>query len=127
MISISNTTKQSPISKESDFVVISEKILGKKYDLSLVFVGEKKAQKINQDYRQKSYVPNILSFPLSETEGEIFICLKNIKKECGDFEMTSHQYEIFLFIHGCIHLTGLDHGDEMEKLEKKFIKMFFPK
>ena len=127
MLEISNTTKQSPISKKSDFVVMSEKILGKKYDLSLVFVGEKKAKQINQEYRNKSYVPNILSFPLSDSEGEIFICLKNIKKECKDFEMTPHQYEIFLFIHGCLHLKGLDHGSEMEKLEKKFIKIFFPK
>lgn len=124
MISITNTTKQSPISKDSDFVAIAEKILGKKYNLSLVFVGEKSAQKLNIEHRKKSYIPNILSFPLSENEGEIFICLNTIKKECKDFEMTPHQYEKFLFIHGCIHLKGLDHGPEMEKLENKFIKLF---
>lgn len=124
MISITNTTKQSPISNDSDFVAISEKILGKKYDLSLVFVGEKTAKKLNEEHRKKTYVPNILSFPLSESEGEIFICLNTIKKECAEFEMTPKQYEKFLFLHGCIHLTGLDHGPEMEKLEKKFTKIF---
>ncbi len=124
MIFISNTTKQSPFSKESDFVAISEKILGKKYNLSLVFVGEKKAKQLNQEHRQKSYVPNILSFPLSETEGEMFICLNRIEKECADFEMTPKEYEKFLFIHGCVHLKGLDHGPEMEKLENKFLKLF---
>jgi probable rRNA maturation factor len=124
MLTITNTTKQSPISTDSDFVAISEKILGKKYSLSLVFLGEKSAQKLNMEQRGKSYVPNVLSFPLSEKEGEIFICLKTIKKECKNFEMTPHEYEKFLFIHGCIHLKGLDHGPEMEKLENKFIKIF---
>jgi probable rRNA maturation factor len=124
MLNITNTTKQSPISKDSDFVAISEKVLGKRYDLSLVFVGEKAAKKLNQDYRKGDYVPNVLSFPLSESAGEIFICLKKIKKECADFEMTPIQYEKFLFIHGCLHLKGHDHGDKMEKLEKKFIQEF---
>lgn len=124
MLNITNTTKQSPISKDSDFVSISERVLGKRYELSLVFVGEKAAKKLNQDYRQGDYVPNVLSFPLSESAGEIFICLKKIKKECADFEMKPAQYEKFLFIHGCLHLKGHDHGDKMEKLEKKFIKEF---
>jgi probable rRNA maturation factor len=124
MLSITNTTKQSPISKDSDFVAIKEKVLGKKYDLSLVFVGEKAAKKLNETHRQKTYIPNILSFPLSENEGEVFICLNTIKKECSEFEMTPAQYEKFLLIHGCLHLKGHDHGDDMDKLEKKFIKIF---
>lgn len=124
MLTITNTTKQSPISKDSDFVAISDKILGKKYNLSLVFVGEKSAQKLNIEHRKKDYIPNILSFPLSDNEGEIFICLNTIKKECKEYDMTPVQYEKFLFIHGCIHLKGLDHGPEMEKLENKFIKIF---
>lgn len=124
MLTITNTTKQSPISKDSDFVAIKEKILGRKYSLSMVFLGEKAAQKLNIEQRGKDYVPNILSFPLSEKEGEIFICLKTIKKECKNFDMTPQEYEKFLFIHGCIHLKGLDHGPEMEKLEDKFVKLF---
>ena len=124
MLNITNTTQQSPISKDSDFVAISDKVLGKKYDLSLVFVVETKAKKLNMEHRQKNYVPNVLSFPLSDTAGEIFICLNTIKKECAEFEMTPVQYEKFLFIHGCLHLKGHDHGDDMEKLEKKFIKIY---
>lgn len=124
MLEISNTTKKTPFSKESEFVAIYNSVLGKKYDLSLSFVGEKLAKKLNQTYRQKSYIPNVLSFPLSKTEGEIFICLNTIKKEAPEFEMTPKQYEKYLFIHGCLHLKGLDHGDEMEKQEKKFKKLF---
>lgn len=124
MFDIINTTKQTPFSNEAEFVAIHNSILGKKYDLSLSFVGEALAKKLNQTYRKKSYVPNVLSFPLSEKEGEIFICLNTIKKECKEFEMTPAQYEKYLFIHGCLHLKGLDHGEEMEKKEEKFKKLF---
>ncbi len=124
MITIHNTTKQSPNSSNSDFVAISEKILGKKYNLSLVFVGEKTAKKLNMEHRNGNYVPNVLSFPLSENEGEIFICLNVVKRENKKFDMTPLQYEKFLFIHGCLHLKGHDHGKEMERLEDKYIKAF---
>ena len=35
--------------------------------------AEKLAQKLNKTYRKKTYTPNVLSFPLSKNEGEIFI------------------------------------------------------
>lgn len=124
MLEINNTTKQSPFLKEADFVAIKNSILGKKYHLFLNFVGEKIAKNLNQKYRNKSYIPNILSFPLDENVGEIFICPKTIPKEAKEFEMNSKQYETYLFIHGCIHLKGYDHGEEMDSLEKKFIKKF---
>ena len=31
---------------------------------------------------------------------------------------------LFVFIHGCVHLKGFDHGDKMEKVEEKFRKIF---
>jgi len=69
-------------------------------------------------------VPNVLSFPLDDTSGEMFITPTCLVKESVAFEMTPTQYERFLFIHGCIHLTGLDHGDEMDKREQRFIRRF---
>jgi len=66
----------------------------------------------------------VLSFPLDEKAGEIFLDLET-KKESEEFEMSYKKYLTFLFIHGCLHLKGYDHGAEMEKLEDKFIKKFF--
>ena len=61
---------------------IKENILGKKYTLSLVFIGDKLSKTLNQDYRQKDYGANILSFPLDKNSGEIFINIPNSQKEC---------------------------------------------
>lgn len=124
MFSISNTTKQKPLSSEEDFFCIKNEVLGKDYELSLVFVGDKKSQKLNWQFRKKTYTPNVLSFPIDKKTGEIFINLKVAKKESPEFEMTEKNYIKFLFVHGCLHLKGLDHGPKMEKEEAKFIKKF---
>lgn len=99
-------------------------ILGKKYNLSLVFVGKVTAQKLNKKHRGAQYVPNVLSFPLSSTAGEIYITPQIARTECHKFGMTPNEYVGFLFIHGLLHLKGYSHGDTMDKAEKKYSKRF---
>lgn len=104
------------------FSKIKDEILGKKYDLSLVFSGDQEIKKLNKTYCHKNYTPNILSFPLDKDSGEIFINLKIAEKESPKYEMDYKTYVLFLFIHGCLHLKGHDHGKKMENLEDKFLK-----
>ena len=112
------------------FEAIKDSVIGKKYDLSLVFVGKTTAQKLNKTYRDKTYVPDILSFPLSIDSGEIFICLEAAKRKMKEFDREDptlfagdfDNFLIFLFIHGLLHLKGMSHGSTMEKVEKKYFK-----
>ncbi len=106
------------------FVSIKERILGKNYELSLVFCDSAESKKINKKYRNKNKPTNVLSFPLDENSGEIFLDLEKTKFEFEDFEMNYKNFIAYLYIHGLLHLKGYDHGDEMEKLEKKFAKEF---
>jgi len=119
---ITSTTKSYPT--HLPLALIKRAVLGAKYELSLAFVGEKRATSLNQTYRQKSYVPNVLSFPLTATTGEIFICPTVAKREAAKFSLTPDGYVAYLFIHGCLHLKGLDHGDTMDRLERKHLKAF---
>ena len=121
-ISISSTTKQYPI---HPYEKIKDKILGKRYNLSLVFIGKARAQKLNQQHRQRSYIPNVLSFPLDYQTGEIFICPQVAGSEAArhHFHHTA-DYVGFLFIHGCLHLKGYEHSDTMDKLEQKWCQHF---
>lgn len=100
---------------------IKKEILQQDYDLAVNFISPKIAQELNIKYRKKDYIPNILSFPLSKSEGEIFICLSVAKKEAKKFSLTYEKFLNLLLIHGCLHLSGLDHGDKMEKLEEKYL------
>lgn len=106
------------------FAEIKEDILGKRYELSLSFIGQQRARELNESYRAKTYVPNVLSFPLSPNMGEIYICPTIAKKEAHKFSMSPRQYIIFLFIHGCLHLKGHDHGATMDALETRYLRKY---
>jgi probable rRNA maturation factor len=99
-------------------------VLGKRYNLSLQFVGPTRAAKLNSTYRQKTYTPNVLSFPLTEDTGEIFICPQVAVKEAAKYDLSTNGYVAYLFIHGLLHLKGLDHGDEMDKQEKRYLRKY---
>jgi len=106
------------------YELIKNDILGKKYTLSLAFIGGTRAQALNATHRGKDYTPNVLSFPLDTGIGEVFITPTIAEKEASKFSMTPKGYVGFLFIHACLHLKGLDHGDTMDKAEKKYCSKY---
>lgn len=118
------TSTVQSYSKKVPYEQIKDEILGSTYVLSLVFIGTHRAQKLNKKYRKENYTPNILSFPLTETRGEIFITPKITIQEATKRGMTIDGYTGFLFIHGLLHLKGYAHSDTMEVLEKKYILKF---
>jgi len=67
-----------------DFFKLKENV-----ELSLIFVGQKKAKELNIKYRQKDYIPQVLGFPMSKKTdsdgyirlGDVVICTKKIKYE----------------------------------------------
>jgi len=120
-LSITSTVKSYP---RHQYDLIAQSILGKRYDLSLVFIGRTRATTLNREYRNKTYSPNVLSFPLDTHTGEIFICPQIALREASKYNLTPSGYVGFLFIHGCLHLKGLMHGDTMDKLEAKWVKHF---
>lgn len=102
------------------FQKIKEDILGARYDLSLVFVGDVRSRRLNKTYRNKTYIPNVLSFPLDATTGEIFINTTQARREAKKFSMSDTGFVGFLFIHGLLHLKGYAHGATMEKAESRY-------
>lgn len=106
------------------FLRMKNAILGEDYELSLVFVGRKKAITLHQQWKDKHDPVNILSFPLSKHEGEIIISLEKARHECKKFDRSYENYLAFLFIHGCTHLKGYVHGSQMEREEKKYREQF---
>lgn len=106
-LAIVNLTKRPVPSRP--FEKWQRKILGARYDLSLVFCGSALARKLNYERRRKNKIANILSFPLTKNSGEIFI-----KLPATDFSVDQ------LFIHGLLHLAGFSHSSKMEAEEKKY-------
>lgn len=103
---------------------IKEELMGKDYDLTLVFPTPARATQMHQDWKHKDGPANILSFPLDKTTGEIYISLSQARKECKNFDRSYESYLGFLFIHGLLHLKGYTHGSTMEKEERRYCEMF---
>jgi rRNA maturation RNase YbeY len=106
------------------FLAIKEKILGKKYDLSIAFVSPSQAQKLNTEHRNKDYIPNTLSFSLTPTSGEIVLCMSALRAQYREFGMDLVTYVTFIVIHSCLHLKGMEHGSTMESIERRLVKQF---
>ncbi|MFA5091182.1 MAG: rRNA maturation RNase YbeY [Candidatus Paceibacterota bacterium] len=90
-------------------ILKSKKI--KNVEFSLVLLEDKPAKKINNNFRHKNKIPDILSFPFKEKESD--------KTILGDIIITPHQlgknykdaiegYQKLL-IHGLLHLLDFDH------------------
>ena len=110
--------------KSVPFAQLKDAILGPDYELSVAIVTPKESHRINLTYRQKDKPTNVLSFPLSETSGELVLDPKTSAADAPNFDMTPERFFVFLVIHGMLHLKGHDHGSTMEKEEKKFLKLF---
>ncbi|MFA5831385.1 MAG: rRNA maturation RNase YbeY [Candidatus Paceibacterota bacterium] len=117
-------TKSNPPIGGLPFGAIKDNVLGKKYDLSLVFIGSALSRRLNRELRGKDKPANVLSFPLSKASGEIFIDVGHASKQAHLFDETPKQFIAHLFVHGLHHLKGMDHGDPMEKEEERIRKKF---
>jgi rRNA maturation RNase YbeY len=125
---IRNMTKQAtPSEAGSLFHAIKDDILGTRYRLSIVFVGDTLSRRLNRDHRGKDKPANILSFSLNNKAGEIFINLHRGQKDAHRFEKGYNEFVMYLFVHGCLHLKGYDHGPAMEHAENIAMAKFFEK
>jgi len=123
-VEIKNFTRGNVPYKDLPLCAIAEKVLGKKYELSLTFVGDKRSRKLNKQYRGKDKPTNILSFELSKTTGEIVINPRLAKKQSPKFARSYKNFLCFLFIHGVHHLKGMQHSSTMDTAEEKIRKIF---
>lgn len=69
-----------------DYKAIKEAVLGRDYNLGLVICSPEEIKKHNLIYRNKNTPTDILSFPLSKDEGEIYICPEEARKEAKKFD-----------------------------------------
>lgn len=111
--------------------------LKKNLEISLGVVGNAAMKKLNNSYRKKNKVTNVLSFRESDSRtpspsssgkyiGEIIICYPQAIKEARQEKKPINQYLEFLFLHGFLHILGYDHktsaqAKKMESLEKKIL------
>jgi rRNA maturation RNase YbeY len=106
------------------FKEIWRTVLGDRYALSLVLCGDKLSRRLNQEYRHKDYSPNVLSFPLEKHSGEIFLNIRKAEREAKEMQTSLRARIAHLYVHGCFHLAGYEHSDDMERREDVILSRF---
>ncbi len=94
-------------------------------ELSLRLVDDAEMSALNRDYRGRDYPTNVLSFPADLPEsiqaelshrllGDVVICTAVLQREANEQGKSLHDHAAHLVVHGCLHLLGLDHQDELQ-------------
>jgi rRNA maturation RNase YbeY len=122
---ITNTTKRRP--PRLPFLEVKKEILGKHFELGVVFIGDMRSKTLNKKFRGKDKVANILTFPLSKKDGEIYINLNEVYKDSKKFLESYENFLMRVYIHGLLHLNGRKHNSTMEREEAKLLKNFLKK
>ena len=124
MIEVSNKTKskielKTVIKTAERFLQVYKK---KRYELSIVFVGDRVIRKLNNNYRKIDKITDILTFEGEELFlGEIIIDYQQIKRQSKKFSGSVKKELIFILVHGLLHLIGYD--DKTEKDRERMIRM----
>ncbi len=103
-------------------------------ELTIRLVDAEEGLQLNSTWRAKDYPTNVLSFPADIPEGlldipllgDLVICVPVVETEATEQHKQLTAHWAHLVIHGCLHLLGYDHIDdieaeEMENLERQLL------
>jgi len=108
-------------------------------EITVRIVDADEAQALNQDYRKKGYVPNVLTFEYGEIGhdesgrgvlgGDVVICAAVVEREAREQRKPLKHHYAHMTVHGVLHLQGYDHiepvdADIMESREIAILKRF---
>lgn len=93
-------------------------------ELSIFFVGRKKARDLNLNYRKMGYIPQVLGFPMSKKMdvdgkirlGDIVICTQKLKYEV-EFQKSNLETVLYSWlVHGVENLLKWYRSDYCKSL-----------
>ena len=108
-------------------------------EVTVRIVDADEAQALNQDYRDKGYVPNVLTFEYGEIGhdesgqgvlgGDVVICAPVVEREAREQGKSLANHFAHMVVHGTLHLQGYDHiepsdADIMESREAAILQRF---
>lgn len=104
--------------------------LNKDFELTIRVVDNSESQQLNHQYRNKNKPTNVLSFPFEVPEGidlnllgDLVICSDIVASEALEQNKAITDHWAHLVIHGCLHLLGYDHIEEVEAEEMESLEI----
>ncbi len=99
-------------------------------ELSITFVSEEQIKELNQQYRNKDEVTDVLSFPIDqELLGEIVIAFQVAQRQAEEYNHSLERELGYLIVHGILHILGYGHKNSQDKKsmrskEEKYLQKF---
>jgi probable rRNA maturation factor len=103
-------------------------------DITINLGSAAESQKLNNNFLNKDYPTDVLSFPINELLpdgqfylGDIFICNDIAEKQAKESKISLRDEIFNLIIHGILHLLGYDHtqdNGEMLSLQSQLFDKF---
>ncbi|WP_417679171.1 rRNA maturation RNase YbeY [Roseibium sp.] len=103
-------------------------------EVSLLFTDDASIRVLNRRWREKDKPTNVLSFPGSDPEGEIYgpmlgdivLASETVHREADELGIEFADHLTHLIVHGILHLFDYDHQEEdeaeaMEQLERTIL------
>ena len=93
-------------------------------NIHVIFCSDYRIKKLNAAFRNKPFPTDVLSFNYDENDfvGEIYISLQRAKIQATRYSVSYENEIVRLFVHGMIHLTGLDHQTQLERMRMEAIE-----
>ena len=90
-----------------------------KMSVNIILVTNDSIQQINNQYRNKDYPTDVLTFPdgTNGNQGDIFISIDKCKEQAIDLQHSFDRELGFLTVHGLLHTLGYDHETKEEEQE----------
>lgn len=88
--------------------------------VEISILPDEELRKLNQSTRGKDYVPDVLSFPMSDPTdslpmlGEMYVSASKVYAQAQEYGHSHCEEFLILCIHGMFHLLGYDHIDDDE-------------
>lgn len=105
----------------------------KAVELTVRIAALEEAQQLNNEFRNKDYATNVLSFPFNSPVelpvtllGDLVICQSVVEREAEEQQKSAIDHWTHMVIHGTLHLLGYDHieddeAEEMEQIERNIL------
>jgi probable rRNA maturation factor len=93
--------------------------------VNFVIVNDREMARLHREYSGVRGTTDVLTFDLTEsavTEGDVYICLDQARRQAGEYRVTVSEELARLAVHGVLHLAGYaDHSsrerEAMRQLE----------